>query len=79
MRGSHWDRPPLGDLCGTLLGLLVGLEGIDLRFDYSGDRGAFSISSADARAEAGGLGLSHPEVYSFLRDLLDAELRPLLE
>ncbi len=76
---SHWDRPPLGDLPGTLLGMLVALDGVDLRFDYRGDRGDFSISSAEARVQAGGLHLSHPAVYSFLRELLDAELRPLLD
>lgn len=75
---GHWDCPPLGDLSDTVLELLVTLDDIDLRFSYRGDRGEFDISSAEVRAEAGGLHLSHPDVYSFLRDFFAANLRPLL-
>lgn len=75
---GHWDCPPLGDLSDTVLELLVSLDEVDLRFSYSGDRGKFSISSAEVRKEAGGLHLSHPDVYSFLREYFAANLRPLL-
>jgi anti-sigma regulatory factor (Ser/Thr protein kinase) len=75
---SHWDCPPLGDLSDTVLQLLVTLDEVDLRFSFRGDRGEFDISSAEVREEAGGLHLSHPDVYSFLRDFFAANLRPLL-
>ncbi len=75
---SHWDCPPLGDLSDTMLELLVSLDTINLDFRYHGDRGDFSITSDDVREQAGGLHLSHPEVYSFLRDYFAANLRPLL-
>lgn len=75
---SHWDCPPLGDLSDTVLELLVSLEGVNLAFGYYGDKGRFEISSAGVREQAGGLHLSHPEVYSFLRDYFESELRPLL-
>lgn len=76
---SHWDCPPLGNLSDTMLELLVSLDEVDLKFHFSGDRGEFSISSAEVRKEAGGLHLSHPDVYSFLREYFTANLRPLLE
>jgi anti-sigma regulatory factor (Ser/Thr protein kinase) len=76
---NHWDCPPLGDLSDTMLGLLVSLDGVDLVFRYGSDRGRFDISSAEVREQAGGLHLSHPEVYTFLRDYFAENLRPLLE
>ena len=76
---SHWDCPPLGDLSDTMLQLLVSLDTINLVFRYHGDGGDFSITSDEVREQAGGLHLSHPDVYSFLREYFASELRPLLE
>ncbi len=76
---DHWDCPPLGDLTATVLQLLVTLEGINLVFSFEGDRGTFGISSDAVREQAGGLSLSHPDVYSFLGEYLASELEPLLE
>jgi hypothetical protein len=78
LQKSHLDCPPMGDLEATLLSLLATLDGVDLRFSYRGDRGAFSLASDDVRAQAGGLHLSHPDVYGFLRDYIHEGLAPLL-
>ncbi len=75
---SHWDCPPLGDISDTMLELLVTLEDVNLEFRYYSDKGEFAISSAEVREQAGGLHLSHPDVYSFLREFFAANLRPLL-
>lgn len=75
---GHWDCPPLGDLSATMLGLMVSLEEVDLVFHYGSDRGSFTLSSAAVRHEAGGLHLSHPDVYAFLRDYFSEHLEPLL-
>jgi len=75
---SHWDCPPLGDISDTMLELLVTLEDMNLEFRYFSDKGEFAISSDEVRREAGGLHLSHPDVYSFLREFFEANLRPLL-
>jgi len=78
LQKSHLDCPPLGDLESTLLSLLVTLDTVDLRFSYRSERGSFAISSAEVRAQAGGLHLSHPEVLGFLRNYIHEELGPLL-
>lgn len=75
---GHLDCPPLGDLPGTLLTLLTSLENVDLRFVYRGARGEFAVSSAEARAQAGGLSLSHPGVYRFLKEFIGEGLAGLL-
>jgi len=78
LQKSHLDCPPLGDLEDTLLSLLVSLDGVDLRFLWRSERGAFAISSAEARAQAGDLHLSHPEVYGFLKRYIHEGLGHLL-
>ncbi len=78
LQKSHLDCPPMGDLEATLLSLLVSLENVDLRFSYRNDRGEFSLAGDDVRAQAGGLHLSHPEVYRFLRDYIHEGLGSLL-
>lgn len=78
LRPSHLDCPPLGNLSGTVLTLVSTLETIDLRFRFSGERGSFSLSSEAARELAGGLPLSHPEVYRFLKEFLRQGLEELL-
>jgi anti-sigma regulatory factor (Ser/Thr protein kinase) len=70
LQKSHPDCPPLGNLEETLLTLLVSLEGIDLRFTYRGGGGEFSLSSEEIRRQAGGLHLSHPEIYRFLKGFI---------
>lgn len=78
LQRSHLDCPPLGDLEATLLTLLVTLEQVDLRFSYRSERGEFSVSSADVRAQAGDLPLSHPDMFRFLKDYIHEGLRHLL-
>lgn len=78
LRRGHLDCPPLGDLEGTLLTLMTSLEGIDLRFAFRSPRGEFSVSSAEARAQAGGLPLSHPDVFRFLKEYIRQGLSSLL-
>jgi len=70
MRKNHLDCPPMGNLQGTLLSLLVTLEAVDLQFSYRSDRGEFSISSSAIREQAGAVHFSHPEVYGFLREYI---------
>jgi hypothetical protein len=78
LRKSHIDCPPLGNLEETLLSLLVTLEKVDIRFSYRSGLGAFSISSAEARVQAEGLHLSHPDVYRFLKNFIHEGLGAVL-
>jgi hypothetical protein len=78
LQRSHLDCPPLGDLEGTLLTLLVSLDGVDIRFSYRCDRGDFSLASDDIRRHLGEVHFSHPEVHKFLKEYIREGLGPLL-
>jgi anti-sigma regulatory factor (Ser/Thr protein kinase) len=47
MRRAHVDRPPLGDLNGTILALCVAGPTVDIRLDYRNDGEEFHFSSQE--------------------------------
>jgi anti-sigma regulatory factor (Ser/Thr protein kinase) len=51
MRLSHVDRPPLGDLNGTILALCASNEAVDLQLHYRSDEGTFHFSSQEGRQQ----------------------------
>ncbi len=66
-RKSHIDRPPVGDLAGTVLSVVSGIENADVKFVCRNDEKSFEISINEIKAQAGDISLSSPEVFSFLR------------
>ena len=49
MRLSHVDRPPLGDLNGTILTLCASSNAVDVQLHYRSDEGTFQFSSQEGR------------------------------
>lgn len=49
MRLSHVDRPPLGDLNGTILALCASNKTVDVQLHYRSDEGTFHFNSQEGR------------------------------
>lgn len=49
MRLSHVDRPPVGDLNGTILALCAGNKTVDVQLHYRSDEGTFHFNSQEGR------------------------------
>jgi len=49
MRLAHVDRPPLGDLNGTILALCASGPTVDVQLHYRSDDGTFQFSSQEGR------------------------------
>jgi len=74
---SHIDRPPLGDLAGTLLCMIVGFVGVDVLYEHRVDDaradtgGAFTLDTREIRAILGDeVPFSDPDVLAFLNESL---------
>jgi len=74
---SHIDRPPLGDLAGTLLCMIVGFVGVDVLYEYRVDDaradtgGTFTLDTREIRAILGDdIPFSDPDVLAFLNESL---------
>jgi hypothetical protein len=77
-RRSHIDRPPLGDMAGTVLALIAVNPDIDFEYAHRyGDR-SFTLNTREVREKLGDdVPLSAPMVQAWLRDYLhegEAEL-----
>jgi hypothetical protein len=72
---SHIDRMPLGNLSTTFLGLLVGHPDIHWIFRYTarnnGCEETFEFDDQPVKETLEGLSLTHPEVLSFVRGMID--------
>ncbi len=72
---DHIDRMPLGDLPGTLLGLVVGRPEIRWRFRYEGGGRTFHFDSEPIRRALGDVPLSEPVVVRAIRETLEEGIR----
>ena len=68
---SNIDRPPMGDIQGTMLTLLLGTpEFPDYLLRYETDDAAFTFDTREVRAALDGLPLDLPDVVAWMRDYL---------
>ncbi|MCR4391800.1 MAG: ATP-binding protein [Candidatus Acetothermia bacterium] len=63
---DHPDRPPLGDLVGTLVPLIAASPGVEFRVELSDDRETWRLSTREVRERIGDVPLTHPDVLLFL-------------
>jgi signal transduction histidine kinase len=67
---GHPDRPPVGDLVGTLAPLIATSPGVEFTVELSDDLGTWRLDTREIRERVGEIPLTHPEVFSFLEDAL---------
>lgn len=72
------DCLPLGDVCGTLLSLmLTNPLSPDFLFEGSTPRGECSFDTRQIRAVLGDLPLNEPSIAAWLKDALSEEIDPI--
>ena len=72
---DHIDRMPLGDLEGSLLGLVVGSPEIHWRFQYRVDGRTFCFDTDPVRQALGEVPLSAPAALKWIRETLREGMR----
>lgn len=74
---SNIDRPPLGDLKGTLITLIQGSPQINIIYTYATDQGEFVLDTDEIRNIMEGVPINEPEVLSWIGEFIsenEAEL-----
>lgn len=72
---DHIDRPPLGDLTGTLLCIIVGNPQIDLVYRHRVADQEFTVDTREFREILGPeISLSDPEILAFVRGTISEGL-----
>jgi hypothetical protein len=74
---SHLDRPPSGDIPGTVVLLAVANPGIDVRYKHVTEKGEYFFSSKETREFLGGVPLDDPEVVAALREMITENIKEI--
>jgi anti-sigma regulatory factor (Ser/Thr protein kinase) len=67
---SHIDRMPLGDLCSTLLTLIIGTPDIHWLFEYRMNTETFNFDDEPIKETLAGVSLTEPAVMKFIREMI---------
>ncbi len=76
---SHIDRPPVGDLASTLLGLMVSRPEVDFHFTVEDGEERFELSTGQVKEQLGDVPLNHPEVIGFLKQYIKEGIERILK
>jgi len=67
---SHFDRPVIGDLTGTLLLLICSAVNIEYVFQHQTPTGDFKLDTREIRQILGNVPVSNPEIRNFLKEMI---------
>ena len=70
----HIDRPPLGDITGTILILLTNEKGTDVLYRHQTLQGEFNFDSREIKKILEGTPLVTKEIRDFLKSMIDENL-----
>lgn len=77
---SHIDCIPMGELCDSLLTLIIlNPDKPEFLFQASSPIGEASFDTRVVREALGGVPLNEPDVYSWIKESIDEEFKPILE
>jgi hypothetical protein len=65
-RLDHVDRPPLGDVVGSLMCLIVGHPGVDFVYCHDVDGESFQLDTREVKQELEDVPIDHPDVIRYL-------------
>jgi len=74
---SHIDRKPLGNICDTLVTLIVGHPEVDLTYEHRKDGARFSLDTREIKSALGDVPLNAAPVFPVLRSLIRYGLEEL--
>jgi len=71
---SSIDRQPLGDMAGTMTGLIRSYPGINFEYIHVIDEKKFTFSTREITEELDGVPLQSAEVIGFIKELIVGNL-----
>ena len=76
-RHSHLERAPLGDLAGTLFGIIALNPGVEVVYRHNYCARTLSIDTREIKHELGDIAINHPAVVSWLECFIREEIDDL--
>lgn len=76
---NHIDRPPLGDVSVTFLGLFVSYENIHFNYEHVYNANKFVLDTEELKVLLDGVPMSNPQVYNWLKEYINENINELKE
>ena len=71
---NHWDRPPMGDLTGTLVMLVSQHEDIHFIITYTTDEGEFVFDTDEIKEALDGMSMNDLTIIRYLKEMVAENL-----
>ena len=76
---SHFDRPPLGDIAGTICLLVSANPQIEFIYEHKTSEGEYTFDTRQIKQALDGVPISSPEVYKLLKEMIETNLNDIKE
>ena len=74
---NHWDRPPMGDLSGTIVMLCAAHQDIHIIYQHITDEGDFVFDTDEIHEALDGMDMNDVKVYKWLKDMVQENLEEI--
>lgn len=74
---NHWDRPPMGDLAGTLIMLVSQHEDIHFVIRYITDQDEFVFDTNEVKEALDGMSMNDLSVIRMLKEMVEENLKDI--
>lgn len=71
---AHIDRPPWGDVAGTIALLASGHPTVDFVYTHAIDKAQYVFDTKEIKKELDGVPINTPQVVNFLREMIKENL-----
>jgi anti-sigma regulatory factor (Ser/Thr protein kinase) len=71
---SHIDRPPMGDVAGTIALLISGNPNVEFVYTHRFNEHRFEFDSREIKAELDGVSIHQPRVVKFMKEMIHENL-----
>lgn len=70
MEYNHIDRPPLGDIVSTIVGLITSNDSINFQYSHSYNDNTFKLSTNEIKEVLDGVPLSNIDVIQWIKEFI---------
>ena len=76
---SHWDRPPMGDIAGSIVILVSANPEIDFIYRHSTEKGEYTFDTNEVKEILEGVPLNDPEIVMALRQMIRENIKEITQ
>lgn len=76
---SHWDRPPMGDIAGSIVILVSANPEIDFIYRHTTEKGKYTFDTREVKEIMEGVPLNDPEIVMALRQMIRENIKEITQ